>query len=215
MGQGPTWYCRATHAWGQGVIVRPRALTAPGPGRSLVWGEPSRPSVIVPPVMSMRHPGPLDTRGLADWQAWPWPWRCTRSGCPAGPHWQTAWAIAPWADHAISSLSVSVSCLVDGSWSPWSKWSACGLDCTHWRSRECSDPAPRNGGEECQGADLDTRNCTSDLCVHSESSAPRSPLAFAGLALPCPAAVIAQGVCPLPQAAPSIQSSESSGVPYP
>lgn len=153
----------------------PRARTAPG------VGEPSRPSVIVPPVISMRHPGPLDTRGLADWQAWPWPWRCTRSGCPAGPCWQTAWAIAPWADRAVSSLSVSVSCLVDGSWSPWSKWSACGLDCTHWRSRECSDPAPRNGGEECQGADLDTRNCTSDLCVHSESFPPRSPLEFAGI----------------------------------
>lgn len=62
---------------------------------------------------------------------------------------------------------------MDGSWSPWSKWSACGLDCTHWRSRECSDPAPRNGGEECRGADLDTRNCTSDLCLHSESSLPQ------------------------------------------
>ena len=87
--------------------------------------------------------------------------------------------LAPWADHAISSLCMSVSHLVDGSWSPWSKWSACGLDCTHWRSRECSDPAPRNGGEECRGTDLDTRNCTSDLCVHSESSPPGNPLEFA------------------------------------
>lgn len=74
---------------------------------------------------------------------------------------------------APSPVFMSVSRLVDGSWSPWSKWSACGLDCTHWRSRECSDPAPRNGGEECRGADLDTRNCTSDLCVHSESSLPQ------------------------------------------
>ncbi|KAB1259444.1 Netrin receptor UNC5A [Camelus dromedarius] len=84
--------------------------------------------------------------------------------------------LAPRADHAVSSLSVSALRLVDGSWSPWSKWSACGLDCTHWRSRECSDPAPRNGGEECHGADLDTRNCTNDLCVHSESSPAWSPL---------------------------------------
>lgn len=80
--------------------------------------------------------------------------------------------LAAQADGAVPSLSVSVPHPVDGSWSPWSKWSACGLDCTHWRSRECADPAPRNGGEECRGADLDTRNCTSDLCVHSECSLP-------------------------------------------
>lgn len=78
-GQGPTWGCRSACAWGHRVIVRPNARTALGPGWPPVWGEPSRPSVIVPPVISMRHPGPLDTRGLADWQAWPQAWHCTRS----------------------------------------------------------------------------------------------------------------------------------------
>nr|XP_060621599.1 netrin receptor UNC5A isoform X3 [Anolis sagrei ordinatus] len=64
------------------------------------------------------------------------------------------------------SSSAAVTVYVPGGWASWSIWSVCGADCTHWRSRECSDPVPRNGGDECQGPELETRNCTSELCSH-------------------------------------------------
>ncbi|XP_015267991.1 PREDICTED: LOW QUALITY PROTEIN: netrin receptor UNC5A [Gekko japonicus] len=66
----------------------------------------------------------------------------------------------------VQKSSCATLCPVPGGWSAWTLWSECGADCTHWRSRECSDPAPRNGGEECQGPELETRNCTSELCTH-------------------------------------------------
>ena len=58
---------------------------------------------------------------------------------------------------------------VDGGWSEWSKWSACGADCSMWRSRECTQPAPSTGGKDCQGLDLQSLNCTSLECPQSES----------------------------------------------
>uniref|UniRef100_A0A8C0GX17 Netrin receptor UNC5 n=1 Tax=Chelonoidis abingdonii TaxID=106734 RepID=A0A8C0GX17_CHEAB len=63
---------------------------------------------------------------------------------------------------------------LNGGWSTWTdcRWSLCALDCTHWRSRECSEPAPRNGGHDCQGAELETRNCTTELCSHSDTVLP-------------------------------------------
>ncbi|XP_034635888.1 netrin receptor UNC5A isoform X2 [Trachemys scripta elegans] len=78
------------------------------------------------------------------------------------------------------SSSAAVTVYVDGGWSGWSRWSLCTLDCTHWRSRECSEPAPRNGGQDCQGAELETRNCTTELCSHS-ASGPEDVALYVGL----------------------------------
>ncbi|CAJ1058127.1 netrin receptor UNC5A isoform X5 [Xyrichtys novacula] len=69
------------------------------------------------------------------------------------------------------SNSATVLVYVDGGWSEWSKWSACGSDCSMWRTRECTQPQPGTGGKECQGLDLQSLNCTSEQCPQTVSGA--------------------------------------------
>ncbi|XP_072257139.1 netrin receptor UNC5A isoform X2 [Pyxicephalus adspersus] len=65
------------------------------------------------------------------------------------------------------SNSAAITVYVSGGWTEWSYWSACTSDCTHRRSRDCTQPAPRNGGQECPGLGTETRNCTNELCMHT------------------------------------------------
>lgn len=53
---------------------------------------------------------------------------------------------------------------VDGRWSGWSSWSACGPDCSRVRRRSCNDPPPSNGGRPCSGKDVVVESCSGDRC---------------------------------------------------
>ncbi|RUS76193.1 hypothetical protein EGW08_016037, partial [Elysia chlorotica] len=47
---------------------------------------------------------------------------------------------------------------VDGEWSEWTEWSECSKTCgggEQSKDRTCTNPAPSNGGEDCQGGLLE------------------------------------------------------------
>ncbi|KAL3880318.1 hypothetical protein ACJMK2_032566 [Sinanodonta woodiana] len=64
---------------------------------------------------------------------------------------------------SIERQSCVVSaCAVNGGWSQWSEWGQCSSSCgtsTRLRVRQCTSPAPSNGGELCQGYSIDESLC--------------------------------------------------------
>ncbi|KAI8485005.1 hypothetical protein Bbelb_372510 [Branchiostoma belcheri] len=66
-------------------------------------------------------------------------------------------------------LEVSYRCVtaaVDGGWSDWGPWSGCSVTCgvgTETRNRTCTNPAPANGGADCDGPDKETQACDTEV----------------------------------------------------
>ena len=61
----------------------------------------------------------------------------------------------------------SCSAAVDGGWGAFSEWTECSAECgggTQTRSKECNNPAPAQGGAECEGAAMETRDCNTQAC---------------------------------------------------
>ncbi|XP_053387921.1 neurogenic locus notch homolog protein 1-like [Mercenaria mercenaria] len=60
--------------------------------------------------------------------------------------------------------------VVDGNWTPWSNWSHCDVTCENGvqtRTRSCTNPAPKYGGQNCIGNSTDVKVCMLELCpVH-------------------------------------------------
>lgn len=58
---------------------------------------------------------------------------------------------------------------VDGGYSEWTEFSECTVTCgggVHKRTRECTNPAPANGGMNCEGLGLamESEYCNVEPC---------------------------------------------------
>ena len=57
---------------------------------------------------------------------------------------------------------------IDGVWSQWSTWTVCSKSCdtgTQTRERTCTNPAPANGGQACQGDSTQAQKCNTISCL--------------------------------------------------
>ncbi|XP_071836091.1 uncharacterized protein [Apostichopus japonicus] len=56
---------------------------------------------------------------------------------------------------------------VDGNWASWGPWGECSESCgggIQYRSRNCTDPAPRHLGADCVGSEQDSQVCKDQPC---------------------------------------------------
>ncbi|KAE8595015.1 hypothetical protein XENTR_v10015432 [Xenopus tropicalis] len=60
------------------------------------------------------------------------------------------------------------ACPVHGAFTPWSPWSPCSVSCgglgNMTRTRHCTNPAPANGGRNCEGPSMDIKYCQTPEC---------------------------------------------------
>ena len=75
--------------------------------------------------------------------------------------------------HHLFGVNLTIVCLtpvlVDGGWSAWAQWSQCSGECDsgqQHRQRDCTDPSPQWGGQDCRGARNQSETCKS-LSVHA------------------------------------------------
>ncbi|XP_035766612.1 A disintegrin and metalloproteinase with thrombospondin motifs 3 [Neolamprologus brichardi] len=55
----------------------------------------------------------------------------------------------------------------DGAWGSWGKYGSCSRSCgtgVRFRTRQCANPAPSNGGQDCPGVNYEYQLCNTDDC---------------------------------------------------
>ena len=70
--------------------------------------------------------------------------------------------------HDINYFTILHNFPVDGGWSEWTDFTECSESCgggTKTRSRSCTNPAPADGGAQCQGESSEEETCNTEACA--------------------------------------------------
>ncbi|XP_013408767.1 coadhesin [Lingula anatina] len=107
----------------------------------------------------------------------PWhPWESCSASCNGGIQRRQRFCNSPRPEHGgkdcvgnttQSQVCKTQPCPVDGGWGAWSGYSTCSKTCGNGRlvrSRECNNPAPQHGGQECTGMHKQKKRCTLKKC---------------------------------------------------
>ena len=73
----------------------------------------------------------------------------------------------------VISFVAFILTLVDGNFTQWEIWSGCSVTCgkgVQRRFRSCTKPPPSNGGQDCIGDRLETRECVKPPCPGDTTS---------------------------------------------
>ncbi|XP_056407686.1 SCO-spondin-like [Hyla sarda] len=129
--------------------------------------------------------GPVgsDEKECGFWSPWG-PWSDCSQSCGSGTQSRRRVCTNPSGDilrqcrgeESEAQQCFTVSCPVDGSWTPWTTWSNCSADCSGVviRRRECTPP--QNGGRHCSdlpgSSSLEMDTCHQDRCPQPPSCPP-------------------------------------------
>ena len=72
-----------------------------------------------------------------------------------------------WYDKSIIFFTCYIIAPINGHWNRWGSWGECSVTCgkgVHTRTRLCTDPAPKNGGDNCLGDNTEQQECAKISC---------------------------------------------------
>lgn len=159
-----TAWSECTVTCGGGTSTRTReCIGAEGGGQCPGAGEES--------LDCNTDPCPIDG-GFSDWTSWS---DCTEA-CGTGTRNRSRDCDSPAPQHGGEDCDGDTSgeelcnthqCPIDGGWTDWTTWTECTVTCSggeHSRSRECNNPAPQYGGNNCSGNSTETEDCNTETC---------------------------------------------------